>query len=99
MQAKPLACSAGGLRMAILRLSSEPRGSGDWRTPQGTMRLIEKEIGMKKIANVLLVIFSSAAVCFAQASGNVGYSQSGGNAKAEQNERNKRAVQHTKTPP
>jgi uncharacterized protein YggE len=63
------------------------------------MRLIEKEIGMKRIANVLLVIFSSAVVCFAQASGNVGYSQSGGNAKAEQNERNKRTLSQTEMPP
>jgi len=63
------------------------------------MRLIEKETGMEKIAGVLLVIFASAVVCFAQASGNVGYSQSGGNAKAEQNERNKRALAQTEVPP
>ncbi len=54
---------------------------------------------MKKIANVLLIVFSSAVACFAQASGNVGYSQSGGNAKAEQNERNKRALAQTEIPP
>src|SRR6185503_9294486 len=99
MRAKPKACSAGGLRMGILRLSSEPPGNGDSRTRGVTMRLIEKEVGMKKIANVLLIVFSSAVACFAQASGNVGYSQSGGNAKAEQNERNKRALSQTEVPP
>jgi uncharacterized protein YggE len=51
-----------------------------------------KEIRMKRITSVLLVIVASACVSFAQASGNVGYSQSGGNAKAEQNERNKRVL-------
>lgn len=54
---------------------------------------------MKRIASILPVIFASAVVCFAQASGNVGYSQNGGNAKAEQNERNKRAQAQAEMPP
>ena len=54
---------------------------------------------MKRIASVLTIIFASAVVCFAQASGNVGYSQNGGNVKAEQNERNKRAQAQTEMPP
>lgn len=54
---------------------------------------------MKRIGSILLVIFASAVVCFAQASGNIGYSQNGGNAKAEQNERNKRAQAQTEVPP
>lgn len=54
---------------------------------------------MKKITSAALVIFASAVVCYAQASGNIGYSQNGGNARAEQNERNKRALAATDVPP
>lgn len=54
---------------------------------------------MKRIASILLVIFTGAVGCFAQASGNIGYSQNGGNAKAQQNERNKRAQAQSEVPP
>src|SRR5918912_1012600 len=54
---------------------------------------------MKRSLILCLIIISSAAVCFAQASGNIGYSQAGGNAKAEANERNKRTLAKDDAPP
>lgn len=54
---------------------------------------------MKKILSAFLTLIACAAVCRAQASGNIGYSQSGGNARAEQNERAKRAQTKEEMPP
>lgn len=54
---------------------------------------------MKRMLIVCLITTTSFAVCFAQASGNIGYSQSGGNAKAEQIERNKRTQTKEEMPP
>jgi uncharacterized protein YggE len=54
---------------------------------------------MKTTFIISLIMISSASICFAQASGNVGYSQSGGNQKAEQNERNKRVLTQVEMPP
>jgi uncharacterized protein YggE len=54
---------------------------------------------MKRSLILCLIIISSAAVCFAQASGNIGYSQAGGNAKADQNEKNKRNLVKEDAPP
>src|ERR1700754_3410686 len=49
-----------------------------------------KDVSMKNVFLITLIILSSAMTCMAQASGNVAYSQTGGNRQAEQNERNKR---------
>jgi uncharacterized protein YggE len=54
---------------------------------------------MSKALLISLIYVSSAAACFAQASGNVAYSQTGGQRQAEQNERNKRAISQLDAPP
>ncbi len=54
---------------------------------------------MKRTLPAFLFLMTSAAVCFAQASGNIGYSQSGGQARAEQNERAKRVQTKEEMPP
>ncbi len=54
---------------------------------------------MKRTLPALLCLVACAAVCRAQASGNIGYSQSGGNARAEQNERAKRVQTKEEMPP
>ncbi len=54
---------------------------------------------MKRTLSASLFLIVSAAVCHAQASGNIGYSQSGGNTRAEQNERAKRVQTKEEMPP
>jgi len=54
---------------------------------------------MKRTLPAFLFLMTSAAACFAQASGNIGYSQSGGQARAEQNERAKRVQTKEEMPP
>jgi uncharacterized protein YggE len=48
---------------------------------------------------ISLILISSAATGYGQASGNVAYSPSGGHARAEQNERNKRTLAPVEMPP
>jgi uncharacterized protein YggE len=54
---------------------------------------------MKRTLLITLIVISSAATCFAQASGNIGYSQTSGKRLAEQNERNKRLGGQPDAPP
>lgn len=54
---------------------------------------------MKQFLLIFLTLNAAAAVCLAQASGNIGYSQSSGAAKAKQNERNKRVLLQGEAPP
>jgi uncharacterized protein YggE len=54
---------------------------------------------MKALTIVFVILVINPALCFGQASGNIGYSQPGGRARAEQIESSKRSLSRDEAPP